>query len=313
VTRRKHSNGRSRLRRQKGVGSTLTLNELVEEYLAQYDAEPETIDKLCWLLAKALRTFGGRRLPELRSQEIAAWRMTVSPGHRFEATQALRQVLARAVVWGMIDSNPAKQGVDNPQRRRTEKRPFESWAQLDELAACLGPRQASVVYVRSALRNGRLKSTKTEGSIRAVPLQAIALAALDQLRADRESQLLFPSPRGSDFDLHNFRNRYWKPAQIAAGIVPLRRVYDLRHTFATFALRAGISTFDLSRYMGASLTMIDRHYGHLARDGREHAIRLLDGYADIKAADVQPLDVQWTPQAAHRRRDRQRNRSLSRQ
>jgi hypothetical protein len=26
--------------------------------------------------------------------------------------------------------------------------------------------------------------------------------------------------------------------------------------------------------MGASLTMIDRHYGHLARDGREHAIQL---------------------------------------
>jgi hypothetical protein len=95
------------LRRQRGVGSTLTLKELVAEYLAQHDAEPETIDKLCWLLAKAVRVFGGRRLPELRSQEIAAWRMTIAPGHRFEATQALRQVLARAVVWGMIDSNPA--------------------------------------------------------------------------------------------------------------------------------------------------------------------------------------------------------------
>jgi hypothetical protein len=35
--------------------------------------------------------------------------------------------------------------------------------------------------------------------------------------------------------------------------------------------------------------MINRHYGHLARDGREHAIRLLDGYADIKATDVQAL------------------------
>jgi hypothetical protein len=31
-----------------------------------------------------------------------------------------------------------------------------------------------------------------------------------------------------------------------------------------------------SRYMGASLTMIDHHYGHLARDGRTHAIQLLD-------------------------------------
>jgi hypothetical protein len=45
-------------------------------------------------------------------------------------------------------------------------------------------RQARVVYVRRALRNGRLESTKTEGSIRAVPLQAIALAALDQRRVD---------------------------------------------------------------------------------------------------------------------------------
>ena len=106
--------------------------------------------------------------------------------------------------------------------------------------------------------------------------------------------LLFPSPRGGYFDLHNFRNRYWSPAANRGGVEPLRRVYDLRHTFATFALRAGISTFDLSRYMGASLTMIDRHYGHLARDGREHAIRLLDGYVDIKAADVQALDVRWT-------------------
>jgi hypothetical protein len=72
--------------------------------------------------------FGDLRISELHSQEIAAWRMTVAPGHRFDATQALRQVLARAVVWGMIDVNPAKRGVDNPQRRRTEKRPFESWA-----------------------------------------------------------------------------------------------------------------------------------------------------------------------------------------
>jgi len=46
---------------------------------------------------------------ELRSQEIAAWRMTIPPGYRFEATQALRQVLARAVVRGMLDINPAKQ------------------------------------------------------------------------------------------------------------------------------------------------------------------------------------------------------------
>ena len=36
--------------------------------------------------------------------------------------------------------------------------------------------------------------------------------------------------------------------------------------------------------MGASLTMIDRHYGHLARDGREHAAALLDSLAATDSA-----------------------------
>ena len=40
--------------------------------------------------------------------------------------------------------------------------------------------------------------------------------------------------------------------------------------------------------MGASLTMIDRHYGHLARDGREHAIRLLD---ELKRGTTATVDA----------------------
>jgi integrase len=310
-----------RLRREQGLVQAPRLSELVDVYLAQHDGEPETVEKLRWLLAKAVRSFGHRRISQLRPAEIAAWRMTIPAGHRFEATQALRQVLARAVSWGLIDVNPAKQGVDNPQRRRTEKRPFESWDEVHGLAAKLGPhygplvlfaaatglrpgewialehrdvdREARVVYVRRAYRNGRVKVPKTEASIRAVPLPTIALAALERLHTNGRSRLVFPSPGGGYFDLHNFRNRYWKPAQLAAGITPRRRVYDLRHTFATFALRAGISTFELSCYMGTSLGMIDRHYGHLARDGREHAIKLLDLFTGAEP-DVHAVDAAWT-------------------
>jgi len=131
--------------------------------------------------------------------------------------------------------------------------------------------------------------------MRAVPLQARALDALDQVRDGNGSPLLFPGERGGYLDVHHFRPFQWRPAQKAAGIDPLRRVYDLRHTFATFALRAGISTFDLSRYMGASLTMIDRHYGHLARDGREHAIKLLDALNAPEFERWTLVDARWTP------------------
>jgi integrase len=152
-------------------------------------------------------------------------------------------------------------------------------------------REARIVYVRRAYRNGRLKCPKTESSLRAVPLQAVALETLDRLPPSHGSPLVFPAPGGGYLNLHNFRHRDWKPAQRELGIDPVRRVYDLRHTFATFALRAGLSTFDLSRYMGASLTMIDRHYGHLAKDGRQHAIALLDAQ---NVHDVHAVDARWT-------------------
>jgi integrase len=131
-----------------------------------------------------------------------------------------------------------------------------------------------------------------------VPLQTIALEAIERQLLGACSPLVFPAERGGYLDRHNFRKREWKPAQLAAGIEPLRRIYDLRHTFATFALRAGISTFDLSRYMGASLTMIDRHYGQLARDGREHAIRLLDELSAGERPRWTLVDAAWTPKPA---------------
>jgi hypothetical protein len=129
-----------RLRRERRLSKSLTLAQLIEAYLAQHDVEPVTIEKLRWLLGKAVAAFGDRPVGELRSDEIAAWRIALSRGYRFDATQALRQVLARAVVWGMIDANPAKLGVDNPSPRRREQRPFESWAELDAVVANLSPR-----------------------------------------------------------------------------------------------------------------------------------------------------------------------------
>jgi hypothetical protein len=62
-----------RARREHGVPTrSLTLAELVDEYLAQHDVEPATLRKLRWLLRKAVAAFGDVPVGELRSQEIAA-------------------------------------------------------------------------------------------------------------------------------------------------------------------------------------------------------------------------------------------------
>ena len=109
-----------------GRGGAITFAELVEEYLELHQAEPVTIAKLRWLLGKATNALGAKRIADLSPKDVYEWRLTIPEGHRFEATQALRQVLNRAVAWGLLDFNPAKHGVSNPQRRPKEMRPFES-------------------------------------------------------------------------------------------------------------------------------------------------------------------------------------------
>src|SRR5580692_3239048 len=103
-------------------------------------------------------------------------------------------------------------------------------------------RELGVVYVRRAYANGRIKPTKTRLSNRAAPLQAKALEALDKL-PPTENPILFPNARGGRIDFRVFGRRHWKPAQQAVGIEPHRDLYDMRHTYATFALRAGVPVF----------------------------------------------------------------------
>jgi hypothetical protein len=112
-----------------GRGGAITLAEFVEEYLELHQAEPVTIAKLRWLLGKATSKLGETRVGDLSPKDVYAWRLTVPEGHRFEATQALRQVLNRAVAWGCWTSVPQsavsrtrsggrkRSGLSSPGRR----------------------------------------------------------------------------------------------------------------------------------------------------------------------------------------------------
>jgi hypothetical protein len=64
-------------------------------------------------------------------------------------------------------------------------------------------------------------------------------------------------------NLDNWRWREWSPAIGASGVRTPARIYDLRSTFASNALAAGVSVFELARLMGTSVGMIERHYGTL--------------------------------------------------
>jgi hypothetical protein len=105
---------------------------------------------------------------------------------------------------------------------------------------------------RSRPRSGRQAQAK-----------ASALRALESIPPRLDTRLLFPAERGGPLNLDNFRRREWGPAVDTAGIARPARIYDLRSTYASNSLAAGIDVFELARVMGTSIEMIERHYGTL--------------------------------------------------
>lgn len=273
----------------------LTLAEFVPIYLERHAASvrPRTIEVLRERLGYAVRAFGDVSLRDLErmSGELAAWRTRLPARSRYGVTQALRQTLGAAVRWDYMARNPAKQAGRNPQ---PPPRPIRAYTndELDAVAAELPPmyralptfaaasglrpeewqalerpdidRVRGVINVRRTISSGEIVDlAKTSASLRQVPLTDRALDALDALPARIPTSLLFAAPAGGLMNLNNFRRRVWAPAIEVAGITKPARIYDLRSTFASRALAAGVSVFELARVMGTSVLMIERAYGTL--------------------------------------------------
>jgi integrase len=273
----------------------LTLAELVDLYLERHAAvvRRRTITTLRERLGYATRAYGDVPLRELERMagEIAAWQAKLPERSRYGIVQALRQTLAAACRWDLMRRNPARLAGRNPEPPPRSIRAY-TIAELDALAAELSAayqplpafaaatglrpeewlalerrdvdRRAGIVNVRRTVSEGVVvELAKTNASRRQVPLSRRATAALDALPPRLDTPLLFPAPARGLLDLANFRRREWAIAVKASGVATPARLYDLRSTFASNALAAAATVFELAKIMGTSVRMIERHYGAL--------------------------------------------------
>ena len=75
----------------------------------------------------------------------------------------------------------------------------------------------------------------------------------------------------------------WAPACRAAGLNPVPRPYDLRHSFASLLLAEGRQPLYVARQLGHSLAVLLSTYAHLIDEYAERSERI-DAEAEIAKA-----------------------------
>jgi integrase len=280
-----------------------TLDELVEHYLATHVAAANTLRTIRERTVRLRRQFGDQRVDRIPHSELRAWSTTLPAGSRYGTIKIVRQVFRYASKVYRFENPAADLQLGQEPRRDVEvfepdeiaaicrhldnqdgamvRLGFATGLRPEELFALERAdvdRNAGVLQVRRTICRGEVREAgKTPKSLRPVPLTSAALEAYDSLALSLVDRKLFPSPTGKWMDLHNFSERFWRPALEAAG-VPYRPFGTLRHSFASRAIAAGVPAAELAVVMGTSVKQIERTYHRQLRDSHTRFVGRMEAF-----------------------------------
>jgi integrase len=293
-------------RSERTLEERLTYSKPLDDLYVR-DLTPETIQT--WLLGLR-RTTGKRKGEPLHPTTVS------------HALNALRLVLDFGMEQEYLEKNPARSRVVRPPRAPKRKiTPFESWKEVLAVAKAAGGRDDALirfacgtgmreqewqaldwsdveikerrVHVRQTVSDGEIVPTaKTDGSLRTITLNKIALDALRDLEPHRfQAGLVFRAPKGGMVDATNWRNRVFYPALDTAGLAR-RWPKEMRHTFATLSIAARPDLLAwVSRQMGH--TTIDttvRYYKAWLPSEDATNVAAMDAAIDVALRDRPKID-----------------------
>lgn len=235
--------------------------------------------------------------------------------------QVLREAMELAVSDGDLKENPAAK-VPPAKHQKTPPDPFtreESNQIIEELSAkhpgqaanfvafwlmtgmrtseLFGLRWSNVdlasgaVVVAEAVVRGIHKDNTKTNTTRTVKLNSAALAAINRQKQFTylAGDFVFHDPRYNTpwVDERAFRRSYWTPTLKRLGI-RYRRPYNMRHTYATIMLMAGMNHSFCAKQLGHSVEMFQRTYS-----------KWIDGQQDD--AEMARLEAALCPDYAQKR------------
>jgi integrase len=297
----------------------LTLERFAALWLNDLELRPATRRDYDSLLKNHISLpLGAILVSDLTKPMVRAWWNGLDaskPRARSKAFQLLHNIMAGAVEFEVIDTNP----VVLPRRTRIRSKRAKkieplTVRQLNQLANAMPPRLRMAVLLGCwcALRYGELSElrrsdvdmsagtlkisrgvvkvkgaylvgeTKTDAGLRTVhvpPVLAgdLALHLASHVGSEPDA-LLFPAPNGGHLHSSSFARAFHTAAVVAGR--PDATPHTLRHTGASLATSAGATTADVMARLGHSTPTMAMHYQHSLDGADERVARKLSQMAE---------------------------------
>jgi integrase len=249
--------------------------------------KPSTINKNKSRVQKdILPYFGSKIIADIERGDILAFKDSLShvKGNCRKCLTLLSTAFDQAELWGYREqnSNPCK-GVTKSPDKKMER--FLTAIELEKLEQILGTmtfsqsspytvaaiwlliytgcRLSEVLELRwdgVHLDDGYLYLKDSKVGVRTIPLNDKAIQIFAHLQRQENNPYVFCG-NVSGKPLVNIRGT-WNKVRTLAGI-PDVRIHDLRHSFASFALKKGVDLYTVSKLLGHKNIATTTRYAHL--------------------------------------------------
>lgn len=245
------------------------------------------------------RIFAGKYLFEIMPQDVERFKATrgkeVSAGTVNRALALLKTMFNKAIEWGKLSGKSPAVGVklfpeNNARLRFLEKEEIplfiencsENFRPIVITALNTGMRKSEILNLKwhdLDFRRGLINLYQTKnGEKREVPMNEAVKTTLVKVRKRPDSPYVFPNEFGKPFT--NIRKSFFTALK-KSGITDFR-FHDLRHTFASHLVMAGVDLNTVRELLGHKSLEMTLRYSHLSQDHKKRAVDVLATQVDTK-------------------------------
>jgi len=262
-------------------------------------------------LTNIIPFFKGKNLYEITVEDIERFkavrsRSKVGPATVNRNLATIKTLFNKAVEWGKIENSPAKnvKFLREPSGRLRYLEKEEIKKLLSNCSAHLKPIVTLALF--TGMRRGEILGLKWQdvdfqrgiiylldtknGAKREVFVNALVRKALVCTRKNPESPYIFCAKNGRPY--HDIRKSFWTALK-KSGILNFR-FHDLRHTFASQLVMAGVDINTVRELLGHKDIRMTLRYSHLSSDYKRRAVDILG----------QQMDTNWTLKATPASREK---------